>query len=76
MRQGQRVWSVRLLPPQSEALTSPFPHQALLQRCIVSPGGALPGKAPLRVDPGEQGEPRQGRVLPVHQVLLEGAAGL
>lgn len=57
-------------------LPSPFPHQALLQRCIVSPGGALPREVPLRIDPGEQGEPRQGRVLPVHQTLLEGAAGL
>lgn len=55
---------------------SPFAHETLLQGAVLGPRGALPGEAPLSVDAGEQGEPGQGGVLPVHQALLERTAQL
>lgn len=55
---------------------SPFAHQALLYDCILCPWRTLARETALGTDPGEQREPRQRRMLPVLQALLETTAEL
>lgn len=65
-----RVWMKRPSP------ASPFTHETLLQCGILCPRAVPPSKALLCIDSGEQGDPGEGRVLPVCQTLLEGATKL